>query len=128
MTGQKPHSSRGWHSNRGASVKQRFIGALTMLDNGLDVFMHDADVFFQDGGLKSVFEAIADFRQTKEIRFMVQGNGRRDGTKNLVQIAAAVVDRAPRLVFANAVSPPPVTTISIQRRHRFAYRYVRRER
>ena len=76
-----------------------------------------------------------------------QGNGRRDGTKNLVQIAAAVgfflfsdclpiltfcftqiVDSAPRLVFANAVSPPPVTPISVQRRHRFAYRYVRRER
>lgn len=63
----------GWHENRIHSVKQRFDGALRLLSQGLNVLMHDADVLFREGGLRTSLQYWSQYHENHD--FMVQDNG-----------------------------------------------------
>lgn len=64
----------GWHPNRLISVRKRFEGALFLLENGKNVFMHDADVLFMKDGMKALFEYIRGLHHLA-YDFVVQDNG-----------------------------------------------------
>ena len=71
-------SSKGWHKNRVESVRRRFEGALFILEHGMPVLMHDADVFFTSG-FKKIMSFVTLARESgKVLDVMVQDNGARD--------------------------------------------------
>ena len=71
----------GWHTNRVTSVRKRFEGALSLLDEGYSVFMHDADVLFRPSGLMNLTKYaswVMNNQRLKKFTFLIQDNGARD--------------------------------------------------
>ena len=66
----------GWHGMRVAAVKLRFLGALSLLEVGYDVIMHDADVFFAPDSLLHVLYYLSKVTHSQpNLDFVTQDNG-----------------------------------------------------
>lgn len=66
----------GWHGMRISAVKLRFFGALTLLQAGYDVIMHDADVFFTLDSLLHVLSYLSEVTHSQpDLDFVAQDNG-----------------------------------------------------
>ena len=66
----------GWHGMRVAAVKLRFLGALSLLQAGYDVIMHDADVFFTLDSLLHVLSYLSEVTHSQpDLDFVAQDNG-----------------------------------------------------
>jgi len=70
---------QGWHKARRDGVKNRFLGALSVMKSGVPVVMHDADVFFLPHGLSHLLTFIQATReQVPGLDILAQNNGRRE--------------------------------------------------
>ena len=72
-------TQKGWHKARRDGIKMRFIGALSVMEAGRPVVMHDADVFFRPHGLLHLLSFIEATReQVSNLDVLAQNNGKRD--------------------------------------------------
>jgi len=75
---QVSSSAKGWHHSRVASVKFRFLAAMTLLKRGYDVIMHDADAILSLNSIIMLSDKVMSVRASNpNIQLIVQDNGPR---------------------------------------------------
>ena len=67
---------KGWHEARVIAVKERFRAAAHLIEEGFDVIMHDADVFFAEESLTLFMEFVNSVMQgSPDVELITQDNG-----------------------------------------------------